>query len=68
MELLKYAPDNISEIISENLNNMIEKQENKINIGQSILLPTPKPGKEQGPLKNLRPLNLLNSIRKFCQQ
>ena len=35
-----------------------------MNVGTSILLPIQKPGKPIGPLKNLRPINLLNIIRK----
>ena len=34
-------------------------------IGESILTPLQKPGKPVGPLMNLRPLNLLNGIRKI---
>ena len=35
-----------------------------MNINKSVLLPTQKPWKPIGPLKNLRPINLLNAIRK----
>lgn len=31
----------------------------------SNMLPVPKPKKDEGPLKNLRPINPLNSIRKI---
>ena len=33
-----------------------------INIGKCNMLPVPKPTKKEGPLKNLRPINLLNPM------
>ena len=44
---------------------MFENHRDEINIGKSNLFPLQKPNKEKGPLKNLRPINLLNSSRKI---
>ena len=44
---------------------MFENDRDEINIGKSNLFPLQKPNKEKGPLKNLRPINLLNSSRKI---
>ena len=43
----------------------MENRVNEINLGHSILLPIQKPNKEKGQPKNLKPLNLLNTIRKI---
>ena len=63
-ELYKYAPPELHKIISESLNDALENHNNEINFGLSVLLPTPKPKKDPGPAKHLRPLNLLQMIRK----
>ena len=63
-ELLKYGPDSLKEGIASVLNKIFEDHMETINIGKSILQPIPKPGKVEGPKKNLRPINLLNVIRK----
>ena len=65
MELTKYSPDCILIEICNNLNNIPENHVNEINFGHSILIPIQKPNKGKGPPKNLRPLNLLNTIRKI---
>ena len=65
VELIKYGPENLQEAIANSLNDLIENHNETMNTGQSILLPIPKPKKEIGPPKNLRPLNLLNTIRKI---
>ena len=65
VELIKYGPKSLITEIAKILNNVIEKHEDTINVGTSILLPIQKPGKPIGPLKNLRPINLLNVIRKI---
>ena len=65
LELIKYGPDILFEEISNNLNHVLENHSMEINFGLSILLPMPKPNKPQGPTKNLRPLNLLEAIRKI---
>ena len=63
-ELIKYGPDLLHEEIKTILNNIFEKHET-IPTNHSILLPLPKPKKPKGPTKNLRPINLLPSIRKI---
>ena len=63
-ELLKYDPDTLMEDIARILNSIFEEHSDMINVGRSILQPIPKPGKPEGPRKNLRPINLLNVIRK----
>ena len=63
-ELLKYGTESLHEEIANNLSNVLEKHEDEINFGQSVLLQTQKPNKDKGPTKHLRLLNLLNSIRK----
>ena len=65
LELIKYGPENLCQAIADNINNELENNTNEINFGQSVLLPIHKPNKDHGPPKNLRPLNLLNSIRKI---
>ena len=44
---------------------MFETHKNEFSKGESVLLPIPKPNKQKGSLKNLRPINLLNAIRKL---
>ena len=65
MELTKYSLDCILIEICNNLKNILENHVNEINLGHTILLPIQKPNKEKGPPRNLRPLNLLNTIRKI---
>ena len=63
IEFIKYASDEFKEVIAKFLNNILETHTDSAKIGQSILLPLPKPGKTQGPRKNIRPINLLKAIR-----
>ena len=63
-ELLKYGPAILHKETANCLNKALEQHEDNLDLGTSILLPTQKPKKKEGPTKNLRPLNLLNSIRK----
>ena len=44
---------------------MFENHSDEINISKLRLFPLQKPNKEKGPLKNLRPINLLNTSRKI---
>ena len=63
-ELLKYDQDTLMKDIARVLNSIFEEHNDVINVGRSILQPILKPGKPEGPRKNLRPINLLNVIRK----
>ena len=65
LELIKYGPDSLFDEISECVNHVFETHSRELRLGHSILLPSPKPNKTPGPPKNLRPLNLLNIIRKI---
>jgi hypothetical protein len=68
VELLKYAPDIVFEKITKFLNDMFE-QHKDINTGVSELVPLQKPPpKKKGPVKNLRPINLLLVIRKVLSK
>ena len=68
VELLKYAPDDIYEEIANILNEIYERNDNEVKLGTGILLPLPKPKKTQGPVKNLRPITLLEVIRKILSK
>ena len=62
-ELLKYGPQALAEQTAQVFNAAFEThQPLKINDGNMRTLP--KPGKPKGPRKNLRPVTLLNTIRK----
>ena len=63
-ELLKYAGPLFSTHFASIINECFETHTYIDAIGESILTPLQKPGKPAGPPKNLRPLNLLNGIRK----
>ena len=64
-ELLKYAGNTFCKIYSDIINACFETNTYIKTIGESILTPLQKPGKPAGPPKNLRPLNLLNGVRKI---
>ena len=65
LELIKYGPDILINEIADAINWTVENHSDTLNIGKSVLLPTLKPKKTPGPVKNLRPINLLNTIRKI---
>ena len=68
VELLKYAPDIVIEKITQFLNEIFEIHQN-IDTGASELVPLQKPPpKKKGPVKNLRPINLLPVIRKVLSK
>ena len=62
-ELLKYGPEKLAEQTAQVFNAAFEThQPLKINNGNMKTLQ--KPGKPKGPRKNLRPVTLLNTVRK----
>ncbi|GFR59623.1 LINE-1 retrotransposable element ORF2 protein [Elysia marginata] len=66
-ELLKYGTQEPNKQIAKILNQTFERHENlDINAGELIAIP--KPGKPKGPPKNLRPITLLNTIRKVLSK
>ena len=68
VEMLKYAPDIVFEKIAQFLNNIFELHTD-ITTGTSVLVPLQKPPpKAKGPVKNLRPINLLLVIRKILSK
>ena len=68
VELLKYAPEIVYEKIAKFLNDIFELHKD-INTGTSVLVPLQKPPpKAKGPVKNLRPINLLLVIRKVLSK
>ena len=66
--LLKYGPDTLMKDIARVLSSIFEEHNDVINVRRSKLQPIPKPGKPEGPRKNLRPINLLNVIRKVLSR
>ena len=64
VELLKYAPDKVIEIITRALNQIFEEHKD-LDLRRGVLMALPKPGKCKGPIKNLRPITLFPTIRKI---
>ena len=62
-ELLKYGPPSLHKNIADILNQMMEKGE-ELDLGNGTLIVLQKPGKPKGPLSSLRPIVLLNTLRK----
>ena len=68
VELVKYAPEVLHGEVGRVLNNMFEKHED-IHVGEGVLVPLQKPKpKTVGPVKNLRPITLLATIRKILSR
>ena len=65
VELIKYAPEEVHQEISKILNGIFEANNEEVKHGNGVLLPLPKPKKTQGPVKNFRPITLLEAIRKI---
>ena len=64
-ELIKYAPQIVHEKTANILNKLFEEHQD-IDTGSGTLIPLQKPPpKKKGPVKNLRPINLLPVIRIF---
>ena len=67
-ELIKYGPHQLHAKIAQCLNNIFSKHQD-IDTGSSKLIPLQKPPpKKKGPVKNLRPINLLPVIRKVLSK
>ena len=64
VEMLKYAPDKIYEIMAEIYNSIAETGDLPKELIEGILCAIQKPGKKKGPPENLRPIILLSIIRK----
>ncbi|GFS25652.1 methyltransferase-like protein 4 [Elysia marginata] len=62
-ELLKYAPPLLDKTMADTLNKAFETHTD-LNINKGVLIAIQKPGKPKGPPGNLRPITLLNTIRK----
>jgi hypothetical protein len=68
VELIKYSPASIYDKTSNIINNIFEKHTD-VKTGNSDLVALQKPPpKKKGPVKNLRPINLLPIIRKITVQ
>ena len=62
-ELLKYGTPLLDQTITDIFNTTFSKHEN-LDINTGVLIAIQKPGKKKGPPNNLRPITLLNSLRK----
>lgn len=62
-ELLKYGTPLLDLTIADIFNTTFNKHE-KIDINGGVLIAIQRPGKKKGPPNNLRPITLLNSLRK----
>ena len=67
IEMFKYGPEEMHSQMASILNNIFESNDN-IKLGTGILLPLPKPKKAQGPVTHLRPITLLEVIRKILSK
>ncbi len=63
-ELLKYGYNVIAKPIANIFNRAITDQQTLSQIGHGILILLPKPGKPVGAMTSLRPILLLNALRK----
>ena len=68
LEVIKYTPEEVHQEISKILNGIFETNNEEIKLGTGVLLPLPKPKKTQEPMKNLRPMILLEAIRKIISK
>ncbi|XP_029657388.1 uncharacterized protein LOC115231516 [Octopus sinensis] len=63
-ELFKYGPPALTDKLAELLNGMFMKKE-FLGLDSGLLIPIQKPNKQAGPVENLRPIILLNTLRKL---
>ena len=66
-ELLKYGPTCLHNSLAEIFNKMFEEG-GHLDLGRGTLVVLPKPGKPPGALSSLRPIVLLNTLRKSLSQ
>ena len=64
-ELLKYSTGSVHKRFADIINRSFETNSYLDPIGQANITPLQKPNKPIGPVKNLRPLTLSNSVRKI---
>ena len=64
-EMITYGPEELHQEMANTVNETFQTHEGQLNTGESVLIPIPKPNMQRGPLQNLRPINLLNAIRKL---
>ena len=65
VEMIKYGPPSLKTEIARIMNEIFKYHKETVNIGRAILQPLLKNGKDMGPVKHLRGVNLLNTIRKI---
>ena len=63
--MIKYGPPSLKTEIARIMNEIFKYHKDIVNIGRAILQPLLKNGKDMGPVKHLRGVNLLNTIRKM---
>ena len=68
IELIKYAPRQLHQEISNILNEIFENNDEETKLGIGVLLPIPKPKETPGSLKILRSVALLEVIRKILSK
>ena len=68
IELIKYAPEEVHQEISEILNGILETNNEEVKLGTGVLLSLPKPKKTQGPVENLQPRTLFETIRNIISK
>ena len=64
-ELIKYAPPEIHREIAKIFNKVAETGENITELTLGFLKPSQKPGKQRGPVVNLRPSSYSQSYEKI---
>ncbi|GFS00539.1 RNA-directed DNA polymerase from mobile element jockey-like [Elysia marginata] len=62
-ELIKYGADTLFKVIC-NILNRVFSEHDEININGGKVITLQNPGKAKGPVTNLRPITLLNTLRK----
>ena len=65
IEMIKYGPMEVFEEISKIYNEIAATGNYPVELTQGIISPIQKPGKQKGPISNLRPITLLSVLRKL---